>query len=450
MKLSLLSASLLSLTPALILPTHAAITIPGANGSDGALNITQDTVIDLSKATTGKWDDNNSANAGNGVYDPEKWAVVFKYTSVNVLAGKKLTFKNHATRAPVVWLVSGNVTIAGTVDLSGESYAAAGITFHPTSQPLGGRLAEPGPGGFRGGAAWRGGDVRQAPGFGPGGGTSGASGFDSGPNAPKSGSYGPGNGVAYGNPSLIPLIGGSGGGGGQLEPFPNAGTYGWGGGGGGGAILIGASGSVFIESGASVSALGGNGFPGAGSGGGVRVVCTDLLGAGSISAAGGNSFGSNTPGSIGRVRIERVATSSALTVTPAPSTVDLIDGATAQIWPPSGAPEARIVSVNQIQAPADPNSMFGAYTPDVVLPLVSSVNVIVETINVENNSGTKVIVRVNPRNGMTINGSIVRNATEVNATIKEVVSEVPLKLRWEATVPTLPGYSAIQARIVRP
>jgi hypothetical protein len=25
-----------------------------------------------------------------------------------------------------------------------------------------------------------------------------------------------------------------------------------------------------------------------------------------------------------------------------------------------------------------------------------------------------------------------------------------LKLRWEATVPTLPGYSAIQARIVRP
>jgi hypothetical protein len=119
MKLSLLSASLLSLAPALLLPTQAAIVVPGANGSDGALNITQDTVIDLSKATTGTWDDNNSANAGNGVYDPEKWAVVFKYTSVNVLAGKKLTFKNHATRAPVVWLVSGNVTIGGTVDLSG-------------------------------------------------------------------------------------------------------------------------------------------------------------------------------------------------------------------------------------------------------------------------------------------------------------------------------------------
>lgn len=118
MKPSLLSASLLSLAHALIRPIHAGIAIPGADGSDGALNITQDSVIDSSKATTGKWDDNNSANAGNGVYDPEKWAVVFKYTSVNVLAGKKLTFKNHATRAPVVWLVSGNVTIGGTVDLA--------------------------------------------------------------------------------------------------------------------------------------------------------------------------------------------------------------------------------------------------------------------------------------------------------------------------------------------
>jgi hypothetical protein len=55
------------------------------------------------------------------VYDADKWAVVFKYTSVNILGGKKLTFKNHATRAPVVWLVSGNVTISGTVDLSGGS-----------------------------------------------------------------------------------------------------------------------------------------------------------------------------------------------------------------------------------------------------------------------------------------------------------------------------------------
>ena len=55
---------------------HADIVVPGANGSDGTLNITTNTVIDLSQAVTGNWDTNNAANAGKGVYDPEKWAVV--------------------------------------------------------------------------------------------------------------------------------------------------------------------------------------------------------------------------------------------------------------------------------------------------------------------------------------------------------------------------------------
>jgi len=41
----------------------AAIVVPGANGTDGALNITDDTVIDLSQAATGTWDQDNTANA---------------------------------------------------------------------------------------------------------------------------------------------------------------------------------------------------------------------------------------------------------------------------------------------------------------------------------------------------------------------------------------------------
>ena len=103
----------------LSLGASAAITVPGADGSDGVLNITADTVIDLSQAPTGLWDANNSANAGKGIYDPAKWAVVFKYSSVTVAAGKTVTFKNHASRAPVVWLVNGSVSIAGTVSLDG-------------------------------------------------------------------------------------------------------------------------------------------------------------------------------------------------------------------------------------------------------------------------------------------------------------------------------------------
>ena len=114
----------LPLVLALLATLHAsgAIVIPGADGSDGALNITANTVIDLSQAVTGAWDANNSANVGKGVYDPAKWAVVFKYASVTVATGATVTFTNHPSRAPVVWLVSGNATIKceslRTVDLA--------------------------------------------------------------------------------------------------------------------------------------------------------------------------------------------------------------------------------------------------------------------------------------------------------------------------------------------
>lgn len=443
MKLSLFATALLGLAPALVLPTQAAIVVPGANGTDGALNITEDTVVDLSKATTGTWNQNNSANAGNGVYDPDKWAVVFKYTSVNVVAGKKLTFKNHATRAPVVWLVSGNVTIAGTVDLSGES---SGPRFHPVENPLGGKVCEPGPGGFRGGSGFRGGNILEAAGMGPGGGRErgdngvGASGGGYGDDGRATEWWFEG-GKKYGNPSLIPLIGGSGGGGMRQD------DWGYPGGGGGGAILIACSGKVSFINGSQLIALGGNGGGAGGSGGGLRLVCHELVGEGNVSAAGGSGAWAATGGS-GRIRLERVVNTAVLNINPAPSTIDLVSGATALIWPPENSPEARIVAVNGITPAADPKASFGAYSPDVALPLVSGVNVIVETLNVE--KAASVIVRATPRNGMRVGTDKVSNAAEVNATIKEVVSETPLKLRWEATVPTLPGYSALQARIVRP
>ena len=58
----------------------AALVVPGADDSDGALHVTADTTIDLSLATLGdgttvKWDSDNTANTGNGIYDPKKWAV---------------------------------------------------------------------------------------------------------------------------------------------------------------------------------------------------------------------------------------------------------------------------------------------------------------------------------------------------------------------------------------
>ena len=433
---------------------QADIVIPGANGTDGALNITADTVIDLSQAPTGTWDQDNSAKAGKGVYDPEKWAVVFKYTGINIASGAKVTFKNNASRAPVVWLVSGDVTIAGTVDLSGESAYNTdsspidGWAYNPGALPLGGRLTEPGPGGFRGGAGWRGGMVLSAAGFGPGGGNTGdatgsfhkgdSAGFGSSSTRWSAGS----GGQSYGNPSLIPLIGGSGGAGNTDD--------GWGrsGGAGGGAILVACKGDFVLSSG-QILASGGSADwnrNGAGSGGGIRLVCKSFSGSGTLSAVGGTNAVSAAGN--GRIRLERVTNSGSVNVSPAPSTLDLVDGSTTLLWAPEGAPEARVLAVNTVNAPSDPTASFGTYSPDVSLPLVSQVDVVVETKHVE--QASRVVVRLTPRNGMYLNGGEFRAAKEQDARLDQVVSTNPLVIRWKVTIATLPGYSAVQARVIRP
>ena len=40
--------------------------------------------------------------------------------------------------------------------------------------------------------------------------------------------------------------------------------------------------------------------------------------------------------------------------------------------------------------------------------------------------------------------------TEVTATNSTVVSTDPLVIRWNASVPVNPGYSAVQVKVVRP
>jgi hypothetical protein len=413
----------------------AAITVPGANGTDGALNITADTVIDLSQAPTGAWNNDNTPNAGKGVYDPAKWAVVFKYTSVTVAAGKTLTFKNHASRAPVAWLVSGNVTINGTVSLDGGSNQSVPAP----------RLTEPGPGGFRGGAGTYAQSVSNGAGFGVGGGKSWISNLHNGGN----GSYGsvggdgtPLSGTApvYGNPSLIPLIGGSGGGG-----WPNS-VSGTASGAGGGAILIAAQNTIVLAG--TISANGGDGDgendgfgpkAASGSGGGIRII-TDVFSGSGLAEATGGSGSYPAPSGNGRIRLERVTNSNTISVVPAPSVVDLAAGTTALIWPPAGAPEVKIVSLGGVNAPADPRAGFGTIGADVSLPTAATTAAVIETTNVE--SASQVKVRITPRD--------TYNYTEVDATLASTVSTSPLVLRWNATLPTKLGYSAVQVKVIRP
>lgn len=366
----------------------AALNIP-SDGSDGALVLTNDTVIDLSQAITGNWDANNSANAGKGVYDATKWAVVFKYSRVTIQGGATVTFKNHASRAPVAWLVNGDVAINGTVSLDGEG-----------GSPYPARLLQPGPGGFRGGSSDYGPGAGYSDGFGPGGAHSaGWASYGSGPDA-------------YGNPSMVPLVGGSGSG------------YGYGA--GGGAILIASAGQLTISG--KILSNGGNTY---GSGGGIRLVAETLNGNGDVQALGQH---------VGRIRIERVTNTSNLQIAPDSSVVTLPSGATPQIWLPTNGPTVRIVSIGGNSAPADPRAEFAAIGADLTLPQVTNATVVVETTNVE--AASVVTVRASPRS----NG----NFTQATAAVTQLVSEDPLVLRWTANVPVNAGYSAIQVKVVRP
>lgn len=401
------------------LAVQAQLTVPGANGTDGALVVDVNTTIDLAQAvagdgTTVKWDTDNTAHAGQGIYDPAKWAVVFKYSSVSVASGATLTFTNHPSRAPVVWLVSGDVTIEGTVSLNGSNYATAPA------------LAEPGPGGFRGATGDYSVGVGDGAGFGPGGGNRQA----------RGGSYATGS-LPYGNPSLIPLLGGSGGSGADRSSSI-------GGGAGGGALLIACAQTTTING--SIRANGGAGAAyyfsdstGGGSGGGIRLVCDTLAGTGTVLALAG-SGGKHAAAGLGRIRVERVTNTATLAPTPDPSVVPLTAGATALLWPPTEAPTVKIVSIGGETAPDDPRASFGTEGADVALPEVSTIQVVIETVGVE--QASQVQVRLTPR--------ATSSQVIVDAVYTSTDPGDPTKFLWTADVPVGNGYAAIQAKVVRP
>jgi hypothetical protein len=418
-------SAVLALTIAVFAPaSFAQLAIP-SDGSDGALIVTSNRVIDLSQAVTGAWSDNNAANAGKGIYDSNQWAVVFKYSSVLITNGATLSFANHGSHAPVVWLVNGNVTI----------YANCAINVDGNIGVAPPGLAEPGPGGFRAGTSCFTSGIVEGPGFGPGGGQIVV--YNSANRYGGNGSYGDlgsAGSTTYGNPSLIPLIGGSGGAGGAQYNTP--GTW-YGGGGGGGAILIASAGTILvvgnIHANGGASGSGGGG----GSGGGIRLVCNSIAGTGVVQCLGGS--GTET-GGVGRIRLERVTSSGSLQIYPDPSIVPLQAGDTPLIWLPTNGPTARIVSINSLNAPSDPRSSFGTYGPDLTVPQVTNITVIIETANAESASVVK--VRAAPR----ANGSY----SESIATLTQTNSLSPLVLRWTASIPVKNGFSAVQARVIRP
>ena len=239
----------------------------GSDGSDGPLDVTVDTTLDL---------------------PPDG---VFNFTTVNVASNTTLKFNRNVLNTPVFMLATGDIVVDGTIDVSGESGTSV----------AGGRG---GPGGFDGGIP---GLVGAPPsdGQGPGAGVAPAG----------SASYGTG-GRSYGSPLLVPLVGGSGGGA-RGDPAPY-------GSGGGGAILLASNTQVIVNSSASVLSHGGRipigtGTGGGGSGGAIRIVSPIVTGAGTlnVNAEGPSSQGR---GGAGRIRID-VLLRTQMTLRLSPSTV---------------------------------------------------------------------------------------------------------------------------------
>lgn len=302
-------------------------------------------------------------------------------TNVNVPSGWTVNFIKNAANTPVYMLATQDVTIAGNIDVSSQNAT--------TSVPGIG-----GPGGYDGGYAGATGSAGGR-GLGPGGGGGGTDSCCYG----AGGGFGTSGanydncalaGAIYGNASLIPLIGGSGGGGrGQWGPDEN-------GGGGGGAILIASSGSITITG--SLKANGGNAFnnSGGGSGGGMKLMSNTISGNGTISATGG--VNSASPGGKGRIRLEAY-TNSFVPGTDPPYTLNLYSATN----PPKNVFLAQepILRIDNI-AGVTPTTRTGSYAqPDIFLLSTTTNPVTVNLSAAYIPSGTTVTVSVIPQYGST-------------------------------------------------
>jgi len=349
----------------------------GSDGHDGVFNPTTSTNMDMSTHPDG----------------------IYQYKSVNIPAGVTVTFTPNANNTPVVWLVQSNCVINGgaTINVSG---------YRGSSQY--GGLG--GPGGYRGG---NGGSGSGSAGQGPGGGMLGGNGFCASFGTlaiPCGGCTTNGFGPTYGNPYLVPLIGGSGGGGTTNGPY--------GGGGGGGAILIAASKSIVLNG--TIQALGGCSaseglnrlYAGGGSGGAVRLVSTSITGNGLVDTTGGGICTDGTPqGGFGRVRFDFLDNHY----------IGSINGVFTQGYQPIIIPPANIAvslviqSVGGVSVAANPSGSLIA--PDVIIPgqQANPIPIVVGCVNIPLN--TPIIVDVKPANGPAIEVTAPNNVgTQASST----------------------------------
>lgn len=370
---------------------------------------------------------------------------VFNFTTVNIPAGVTVTFVPNTTNTPITILASGDVAIAGTVNVNGQD--GSSVSAPELILPIGGGGAG-GSGGYAGGAggispAFNGGTLA-AIGGGLGPGSAGIAISNSGcpgsfANAMTQG--GNCNSQSYGTKTLVPLIGGSGGTGGPAYPLTGTlvctnGCNGGGGGGGGGAILIASSGVITVNG--SITSNGGNGGDGyqpggPGSGGGIRLIANTIAGSGVITATGGGPNRTGYVGSPGRIRLESNTFSFSGSTNPAvtvstPGVVNL-----------SPLPTLSITAVGGVAVPSAAGGLFTS--PDITLP-ASTANPVTATLTATNIPvGTTVKVTATPRNGslLWVNSTALSGTNAASTATASVTlsTTVPTVLRAEATFAVL-------------
>lgn len=372
---------------------RAEIDVP-SDGSDGDFVTdvaTKEIVIDLAKAPTGRWDTPQTEPlqpeiGGVGIYDPEKWAVVFKYNRVRIEHNVTLKFLNHPSRAPVVWLVKGDAEIYGQVNLDGKQ----GV-WHEDS----------GPGGFRGSHSPE--RDNQFRGY---------------LNLPERSRW---------SPNLVPLHGGYG-------NHANAGA---------GAILIASRQRIVLDGQIQARGQGAQG-------GAVRLVADELAGSGfidirnSLSPGGPHGVGRleahRFTGSLRASFNTTIVSPEPLRLWPEP------DGPTVRIVSVEGA-EAPSDPRARLDAEAGPGGVpLGA---DMTIAKSGPSKVLIETTNLEPSPDARVMLFVSPNSGRIRGGSNgYADYDPLRATL--VTGGTFARAQWLVELELPPGYTSLQVHAVGP
>ncbi len=364
----------------LLLPVCLAAQVfnPGSNGSDGDLTFP-------------------NAKAGDVIiFDPRDTTLfpggldldndnVYHFKTIIIPAGVRVKLRADKLGGPVYFLAQGNVTINGHLDADGNGGAAGG--YVPQT------FAVPGPGGFYGGS---GGDTGSRPptaGFGP---TGGAAWDKTAPQDCRA--IARGGGITV-NDFLVPLIGGSGGGG-WVGGAPSIGP---GGGAGGGAILIATPGTIAINGTGLLTARGGNfvstdayNSSGYGGGGSIRLMANRIQGNGSVLTTPRNdAYCSQSNAAPGKIRFEAFTQAFNGTVSGT-----LLPGSPFDTFVPTTASSLlRVVSVAGVAVNPNPTGSF--QLPDVTVNSPDAVPIVIETRNIP--VGTVVKLQIFAENGATQN-----------------------------------------------